>query len=233
MGCIVLGGVAAFHCSAPRTSVRLMTETPNEPTDPYAVPPAGGPVPPPPPAGYPPVPPVPPAGYPPAPPAPVPPGPAPADPGQQAYQPPPPPGYPAPTYPAQGYPGGQPPKQGFGALAIIALIAAILALLVSWVPILGIIATFIALVLAIISWVVSKKSGRPVGMGVAATVISILGLVIGMVFTVWFFAAIIDDVREAERYCNTVTSNQVEFERCVEDRSGDNFLERFGIEPSP
>jgi Na+/H+ antiporter NhaD/arsenite permease-like protein len=115
----------------------------------------------------------------------------------------------------------------------VALIVAVLALLVSWVPVLGIVATFIALVLAIISWVVSKKSRRPVGMGVAATVISILGLVIGMVFTVWFFAAIIDDVREAERICRPISSNQAEFDRCVEDRAGDNFLERFGIEPSP
>ena len=194
----------------------MSDQTPNEPQDPYAPPPPGGATPPPPP-------PPPPTGMPPA---------APGDPAG-GYPPPPPAGYPAPTYPAAGYPGGTPPKQGVGALAIVALIVSLLALLASWIPIIGIFGTFLALVLGIIAWVVSSKGGRPVGMAIAATVISVVGLVISVVLTVWFFAAIIDDVREAEDFCNGITETQAEFDRCVEDRMGDNFLDRFGIEATP
>ncbi len=169
------------------------------PPDPYAVPPAGG---------YPPQ--VPPA-------APEP-----------AYPAPPPAGYPAPTYPAAGYPGGEAPKPGPGTFAIIALIVAVIALLISWVPFLGAIAALIALGLGIGAWVSAKKGGRPAGLAIAATVISILAFLIGVVITIGFLI-LIDQAQEADRYCNSVSTTQAEYDACIEDR----VTSWFGVDTTP
>lgn len=171
------------------------------PPDPYAVPPAGG--------------------YPP-------PGPPPPAAPQPAHAAPPPAGYPAPTYPAAGYPGGQAPKPGPGAFAVVALIVAVIALVISWVPFLGAIAALIALGLGIGAWVSSKKRGRPAGLGVAATVISILALVIGVVISIGFLV-LIDEAQKADRYCNSVSTTQAEYDTCIEDR----VTSWFGVDTTP
>ena len=185
----------------------MSEQPPIPPQDPYGVPPAGGP----PPPG-----------------APVPP----PYPGQ-GYPPPPPAGYPAPTYPVGGYPGGEPPKQGHHGVAIAALVVAILAVLICWIPLLGVGATFVALILAIVAWVVSAKGRRPVALAVIATVLSVLGLILGLVITIVFFAAIVEDTNDARRYCEPRTSTQAEFDQCVSEHAGSNFLDRFGIEATP
>ncbi|MGB2840402.1 MAG: hypothetical protein WBC76_11290 [Actinomycetes bacterium] len=169
------------------------------PQDPYAVPPAGG---------YPPQ--VPPAAP------------------QPAYPAPPPAGYPAPTYPAAGYPGGEAPKPGPGTFAIIALIVAVIALLISWVPFLGALTALIALGLGIGAWVSTKKGGRPAGLAIAATVISILAFLIGVVVSIGFLI-LIDQAQEADRYCNSVSTTQAEYDACIEDR----VTSWFGVDTTP
>ena len=170
------------------------------PQDPYALPPAGG---------YPP--PVPPAAAP-----------------EPAYPAPPPPGYPAPTYPAAGYPGGEVPKSGHGAFAIIAFVASILALLISWIPFLGAVAALITLGLSVGAWIVSKKSGRPVGLAVAGTIISILAFLVGLVITIGFLI-LIDKAEDESRYCNSVTNTQAEYDQCMNDRVSS----WFGVDTTP
>lgn len=161
---------------------------PDPPNDPYALPPAGV---------------TPPVDYPQA--------------AQPTYPPPPPAGYPAPTYPVAGYPGGQAPKPGPGAFAIVALIAAIIALLISWVPFIGGVAALVALGLGIGAWVSSKKSGRPAGLAVTGTIISIVALLIGIVITIGFLV-LVDRAQEADRFCDSVSTTQAEYDRCMEDR---------------
>ncbi|HEX5017405.1 MAG TPA: hypothetical protein VFX15_07455 [Actinomycetes bacterium] len=174
---------------------------PQDPSDPYAAPPPGGTPPPPPPAA---------------------PG------GTPGYPPPPPPGYQAPTYPAAGYPGGQPPKQGASGLSIAALIVAILALVLCWIPFVGAIGALVALVLSIAAWMTSKSAGRPVGLAVAATIVSALAAVAGVLLTIlilWVFDEFGDDVRE----CQNQSVTQEQLDRCLEDRVND----RFGIDSTP
>ncbi len=182
------------------------------PPDPYAVPPAGGFPPPPPAAGVPPA-------TPPAAPAPAtPPG---------GYPPPPPAGYPAPTYPAGGYPGGQAPKPGAGALSIVALVIAIVALLICWIPFLGGGAALIALILGIAGVGVCEE-GRPSGWpghcrdGHQRARAASSAIVISIAFIV--LAAKVND---AEQLCRQrFPLNQTQYEQCIEDEVGS----WFGIE---
>ncbi len=193
----------------------MSDQTPNEPQDPYAVPPPGS------------VPPVPPA---PPPPPPAPPGgyPAPGDPAGGGYPPPPPAGYPAPTYPAGGYPGGQAPKAGVSGLAIAAIIVALIALVTCWVPFAGAFIALIALGLSIPAWVTSKSSGRPVGVAIAATVISVLAFLAGVLITIlviWVWDEFGNDIRD----CTNSNMTQQQQDQCLQDRIND----RFGIDPTP
>jgi len=191
----------------------MSDQTPNEPPDPYAPPPPGGATPPPPPP-----PPPPQTGMPPA---------SPGDPAG-GYPPPPPAGYPAPTYPAGGYPGGQPPKTGNSGLAIAALVIAIIALVICWIPFVGAFIALAALVLSIAAWLNSRSTGRPVGLSVAATVVSALAFVAGILITVlivWAWDEFGDDIRD----CSDESLTQQQQEQCLEDRIND----RFGIDPTP
>lgn len=168
------------------------------PPDPYAVPPAGG--------------------FPPPPEAAVPPG---------GFPPPPPAGYPAPTYPAAGYPGGQAPKQGAGALSVIALVISIVALLICWVPFLGGGAALIALVLGIVAWVSAKKSGRPAGLGITATIISVLALIVGLVVSIAFLV-LVSKSTDADKVCQRSSTTQAQYDQCMQDEVGS----WFGIDPN-
>jgi len=174
------------------------------PQDPYALPPAGGY---PPPAGG-----IPPAAPPPA----------------GGYPPPPPAGYPAPTYPAAGYPGGQAPKPGPSAFAIVALVISIIALVICWVPFIGPVAALVALGLSIAAWVTSKKSGRPAGLAIAGTVVSIIDFVAGVVITIGFLF-FVNRAQEADKFCNSVSTTQAEYDQCMTDRVSD----WFGIDTTP
>jgi len=144
------------------------------------------------------------------------------------YPPPPPAGYPAPTYPVGGYPGRETPKLGNSGLAIAALVIAIIALVICWIPFVGAFIALGALVLSVVAWVTSKSAGRPIGLAVAATVVSALAFVAGVLITilvVWAWDEFGDDIRD----CSDATLTQQEQEQCLEDRIND----RFGIEPSP
>jgi len=85
------------------------------------------------------------------------------------------------------------------------------------VPFLGAVAALVALGLGIGAWVTAKKSGRPVGLAVTGTVVSIVALLIGIVISVGFLI-LIDRAQEADRYCNSVSSTQAEYDQCMEDR---------------
>lgn len=199
----------------------MSDQTPPEPTPPPQQPPAtpyGSP--PPPPANNPYAVPAPNA---PAPPPPVPP------PAQQspygtppppAYgSPPPPPGYTAPTYPA-GYPATT-PSQGNGGLAIAALIFAITAGILFWIPILGIVIALVGLVLGIVAWTTAGKNNRPKGMSIAATIVSILALLGGCVVTalVFYFGDIVLN-------CSDPSLTPEEQQQCIQDRVND----RLGVQ---
>jgi hypothetical protein len=164
--------------------------------NPYAAPaPGAAPPPAPPPAGYPA------AGYPP--------------PGQPAV-PPPPVGYPAPTYaPVPGQPVQRP---GHGGLAITALVFAVAAGLLFWLPFLGVILALVGLVLGIIAWATAGKNGRPKGLAIAATIVSTLALLAGVAvtaFVMFFGDAIID--------CSDPDLTPDEQTQCIEDRVNDQF----------
>ena len=138
------------------------------------------------------------------------------------YPPPPPPGYPAPTYPAAGYPGGQAPKPGAGALSIVALVIAIVALFICWFPFVGGGAALIALVLGIVAWVSAKKAGRPAGLAIAATIVSALALLVGVVISIAFIV-LIGKTQEADDYCRPVSDTQTAYDQCMSDQVSDWF----------
>ncbi|MCZ3387460.1 MAG: CD20-like domain-containing protein [Actinomycetia bacterium] len=138
------------------------------------------------------------------------------------YPPPPPAGYPAPTYPAAGYPGGQAPKPGAGALSIVALVVAIIALIICWFPFVGGAAALIALILGVIAWVSAKKSGRPAGLAIAATIVSALALLVGIVISIAFLA-LIGRTQDADEYCKRVSTTQATYDQCMSDQVSDWF----------
>ncbi|HVQ89088.1 MAG TPA: hypothetical protein VMT88_13010 [Actinomycetes bacterium] len=194
--------------------------TPAEPTpygspppppasNPYATPPAPPPVQAPPPAT--PVNPyaTPSAATPPAPPPPA------------TYgTPPPPPGYAAPTYAAPGYPAGQ-VRPGAGGLAITALVFSIIAALTSWIPFVSILALLLALaalVMGIIAWSKAGKSHRPKGMAIAATIVSILALLVSAAMTTLVFW-----LGDVFVNCTDPNLTQNQQERCIENGVNDKF----------
>jgi len=167
-------------------------------TNPYAPPPDSGPAAPPP-AGQPPQ-------YPPPPPPPNPVSPP------TAYQaPPPPPGYQAPTYAAPGYPAGN-PRPGHGGLAITALVISIVALVFCWIPFLGVVLAIAGLILGIVAWAGAGKKNRPKGMGIAATIISILALLAAIAVT-----ALVIWVWDRVDQCVDPDFTQQQQDQCVED----------------
>jgi hypothetical protein len=178
------------------------------PQDPYSVPPPGSVPPPPPPPGTPAAPP-------------------PAVPAAGGYPPPPPAGYPAPTYPAAGYPGGQ-PKPGHSGLSITALVIAVVVVFICWIPFIGPLAALVALGLGIAAWITSKKADRPVALGITATVLSILTFLAGIAITI-VLVVFIDEVSDEYEYCDSITNNQEDLDRCLEDR----IYERLDINPTP
>ena len=117
-----------------------------------------------------------------------------------------------------GYPGGQPPKRGASGLSITALIIAIISLVICWIPFVGAIAALVALVLGIAAWTTSKSSGRPVGLAVAATIVSALAAVAGVILTIAILW-LIDKVED----CTDPNFTDAQREQCVEDRLNDSF----------
>jgi hypothetical protein len=124
--------------------------------------------------------------------------PAPGQPG--AY---PGPGQPGGPYPGGPYPGGAYPGPGAGAprggkgFAITALVLALVALVLSWVPIVNNGAALLAVagvVLGVIALVGALRRGRPgKGMAIAAIAVSVVALVL-VVVTQVAYSRVLDDV---------------------------------------
>lgn len=152
---------------------------------------------------------VPPAGS-------VPPPPPPA----AGYPPPPPAGYPAPTYPAAGYPGGEQPPQGATTFSIVALVFAVISLLICLIPVVGALGALVALGLGIGAWLNSRSQHRPQGLAIAATVISGLAFIVGVVWSIVAIAFVgdkIDSFDEADRYCQQNTTTQEDYDICMQE----------------
>jgi hypothetical protein len=186
----------------------MSDQNPPDPTQPEQPTPYGSPPPPPADNPY--------AAPPPPPPQASPYG-APAAPPPGAGTPPPPAGYSAPTYP------GAAPAPGAGGIAITALVFAIVAGVLFWIPVLGILLALTGLVLGIVAWMKAGKQNRPKGMAIAATIVSILALLGSILVTalVIFFGDIVVD-------CADPDLTQQEQEDCIEDRVND----RFGVDSS-
>jgi hypothetical protein len=63
----------------------------------------------------------------------------------------------------------------------------------------------------------ATKAGRPAGLAIAATIIGILSLIIGIIISI-AFVALINEADKADAYCNSVSTNQAEYDQCMEDR---------------
>src|SRR6185312_12396464 len=86
-----------------------------------------------------------------------------------------------PTTPAPGTPAPAPKTTAGKGLGIAALVVAIVALLLCWVPIINNFAAFlgfVALVLGVISLVIAAKRNGSKGLGIASTVISVVAIVL-------------------------------------------------------
>jgi hypothetical protein len=74
----------------------------------------------------------------------------------------------------------------------------------------------------------SKSAGRSVGLAIAATIVSALALLAGVVLTillVWVFNEFGDDIRD----CNRMGLTDQQKQTCLENRIND----RFGIDQTP
>ena len=88
----------------------------------------------------------------------------------------------------------------------------IVGLTLCWIPILGIVLTLAGLILGIVAWAAAGKSNRPKGMGIAATIMSALGLLVAIAATVFVFW-IYDKVQP----CIDADLSQAQEEQCIED----------------
>ena len=104
------------------------------------------------------------------------------------------------TAPATAPQAGPTPKTGAGkGLGIAALVVAIVALLLSWVPIINNFAAFlgfVSLALGIVSLVIAAKRHGGKGLGIAASVISVVAIVLVFVTQAAYVKAI-DDIAAA------------------------------------
>jgi predicted PurR-regulated permease PerM len=113
-------------------------------------------------------------------------------------------------------------------LAIAALIIAIITVVLCWIPFVGPVIALVALVLGIVAWMTSKSAGRPLGIAIAATIVSALALLAGIILTillVWVFNQFGDDIRE----CNNANLTDQQKQTCLENRINDHF----GIDQTP
>ena len=98
-----------------------------------------------------------------------------------------------------------------------ALVLAIVAVALCWVPFLGVVAAVVGLTLGVVAWV-RAPSGRA-GMAVAATIVAGVALVLAIILTVLLTHVIREVV-----HCADPSLSQAQQEKCVNDI--------FGITPS-
>jgi len=118
---------------------------------------------------------------------------------------------------AQG-PGPQGPGSGW---SITALVLGIAAVVLCWIPFVGIIAAVVALVIGIVAWT-RARSGRSSGLGlaIAGTIAAAVALALSIVLTV-ALVRIFGDLSK----CIDPNLTQSQQQQCVNDV--------FGINPTP
>jgi hypothetical protein len=92
------------------------------------------------------------------------------------------------------------------------LVISIVALVFCWIPFLGIVLAIAGLILGIVAWAGAGKKNRPKGMGVAATIVSIvalLGAIAVTVLVIW--------VWDRVEHCADPNLTQQQQDQCVED----------------
>lgn len=148
--------------------------------------------------------------------------------GAQPYgqQPPPQQGHPQQGYPPQGY--GQPQQQGGKGLAIGALVTGVLALLLCWTVVGGVLLGLVAIVLGLVGASKAKKgtaSGR--GLAITGVVLGALGLVIGVALFALGAAFLNSDEAQQFQDClSDAGSDPQAVEQCnrqFEDQVNDRF----------
>ena len=124
-------------------------------------------------------------------------------------------GYAGQGYGGQGGYGGQQPRNGLG---VTSLVLGILALLGSWVPVVGVVAGILAVVGLVLGIVGMRRARRGEatnrGVALAGTILSALALLVAIVTTVLYatvFASVWDDVSE----CAEVPQSQQQ--QCIDE----------------
>jgi hypothetical protein len=127
----------------------------------------------------------------------------------------------APQQPGYGYPqppgyGPPPPAKPTNGLAVAALVVGLIALLICWVPVIGILAGLVALGLGIAGWVRASRTGTGTGLAVAGTVLGGLAVIAGILATVVLVSIIGTAVD-----CDQPGLTDDEVAQCIEDELTD------------
>lgn len=88
---------------------------------------------------------------------------------------------------------GYAPAKGNGVISTLAVICAVVALLVSWVPVVGMIAmplAILAVLLGVVGFLLNVVTRAPLGMPVAAVLLSVIAIVVQMTVTSATVAAV-------------------------------------------
>ena len=133
-----------------------------------------------------------------------------------------PPGDPyAPPAPGYGYAYAPPPAPTApptNGLGVAALVVGVIALLICWVPVIGVLVGLAALGLGIGGWVRGRRTGGGIGLAVAGTVLGALAVVLGILATVLLFS-LLGTLADCDR--PGFTDEQVS--QCIEDKLTDRF----------
>ena len=98
--------------------------------------------------------------------------------GTPPQAPPPPPG------------GGFPQQQGHPGIAIAGFIVGLIGLLTFWVPYLGAVLSIVGLILSILGMRAANERNAPKGFAIAGLVCSIIGVLLGVFWTIVFSIAV-------------------------------------------
>lgn len=141
-----------------------------------------------------------------------------SEPPQDPYAPPAPGhGY-APPAPGYGYAPAPPPTSPTNGLGVAALVVGVIALLICWVPVIGVLAGLTAAGLGIGGWVRGRRTGGGVGLAVAGTVLGALAVVLGILATLLLFS-LLGTLADCDQ--PGFTDDQVS--QCIEDKLADRF----------
>lgn len=118
---------------------------------------------------------------------------------QQAYppQPPYPPAHNAAPYNASAEPEKSKSFPG-KSVGIAAFILGVCSLALYCIPVLGLALAVVGLIMSIVSMSKSRKAGRKNGFAIAGLVCACVGLVVGIIYDIAFFAALAEGISSAE-----------------------------------